>query len=461
MPYTINLSNGNLLTIISDDTLDTSTSLTLLGRSFVGYGEIVAEDLVYLLENFANTTPPSNPLAGQLWYNTSSGVMNYYSGSSWQPVGGASTGITITQTTADNTGLVFYDPSAPANSRYYRIRVRDDGMYDGHLVIESLNDNNTINTVVFDTDSSGDVKVANLAVSGTTSLSTATGVTVADSDNSTNLATTFYVRRTSRIMLSGNLNMYVSPTGSDSNSGLSSGTPFQTLQHAVAVAQHRYDCQGFNVMVNLAAGTYTTGASVSYPITGPGNIFFIGNNSNPASVIVNLAAPGNCFAASFGASIHVQGMTLGAPSGSNAIGAVGGDCLGASLGGAITFQNIIFGTTQRAHIETGIGGYIVASGNYTISGGAFAHWIAGAASGVSVSLVTVTLTGTPAFTYFAWAEGGGYMYLPSITWSPSSDPRATGTRYLAGHGGSIGTNGGGANYLPGNSPGDSTTGYYT
>lgn len=459
MPYTINLSNGNLLTIISDDTLDTSTSLTLLGRSFVGYGEIVAEDLVYLLENFANTTPPSNPLAGQLWFNTSSGVMNYYSGSSWQPVGGASTGINITQTTADNTGLVFYDPSAPANSRYYRIRVRDDGMYAGHLVIESLNDNNSINTVVFDTDNVGDVKLANLAVSGTTSLGTATGVTVADSDSSTNLATTFYVRRTSRIMLGGNLNLYVSPTGSDSNNGLTNGAPFQTLQHAASVAYHAYDCQGFNITINMAAGTYTAGASCSYNLPGSGALYFIGNNSNPSSVVVNLSAAGNCFAASFGANVHVQGMQLGASLGNSGIGQVPGDCFSASLGGAITFRNIIFGQTQRAHMESGAGGYITADGNYTIAGGAGFHMIAGEGSVTAVALVTVTLTGLPAFTYYAWAEGGT-VYAPSITWNPASDPRATGARYLAARGGIIGTNGGGTGYLPGNSPGDSSTGYY-
>jgi hypothetical protein len=52
--------------------LDNTTSLTLVGRNYPGYGQIIADDLIHLLENGASpaSLQPSNPLVGQLWFNT-------------------------------------------------------------------------------------------------------------------------------------------------------------------------------------------------------------------------------------------------------------------------------------------------------------------------------------------------------------------------------------------------------
>ena len=71
MAYTIVKSNGTVLTTIADGTINTSsTSLGLPGRNYAGYGQTLDTNFVHLLENFADSTPPSNPLQGQLWYNT-------------------------------------------------------------------------------------------------------------------------------------------------------------------------------------------------------------------------------------------------------------------------------------------------------------------------------------------------------------------------------------------------------
>ena len=48
---------------------------------------------------------------------------------------------------------------------------------------------------------------------------------------------------------------FVSPSGSDSNSGLSAGAPFSTIQRAIDVLS-TIDCNGFNPEIRLAAGTY-------------------------------------------------------------------------------------------------------------------------------------------------------------------------------------------------------------
>jgi len=69
MPYIINKTNGTKLTTLNDASLDISTSLSLVGRNYSGYGEVFNENFVKLLENFSNTSAPSKPLQGQLWFD--------------------------------------------------------------------------------------------------------------------------------------------------------------------------------------------------------------------------------------------------------------------------------------------------------------------------------------------------------------------------------------------------------
>jgi hypothetical protein len=84
MAYLINRYNGEELAVLDDGTLDTTTSLSLLGRNYSGYGEIQNENFVFLLENFANDTSPSSPISGQLWYNSLTGALNVYDGDNWR-----------------------------------------------------------------------------------------------------------------------------------------------------------------------------------------------------------------------------------------------------------------------------------------------------------------------------------------------------------------------------------------
>ena len=89
MAYTINKFNGEQLIVLEDGTIDTSTSLGLVGRNYVGYGETQNENFIFLLENFANDAPPSRPLQGQIWFNTSNNLTFVYDGATWAPIGSA------------------------------------------------------------------------------------------------------------------------------------------------------------------------------------------------------------------------------------------------------------------------------------------------------------------------------------------------------------------------------------
>lgn len=91
MSYTITKTNGTTLGTILDGTINTSfTSLTLIGRNYANYGELIANDLVALVENFAYSSSPSNPLAGQLWWDTNNGGrLKVYTGSQFKVISSA------------------------------------------------------------------------------------------------------------------------------------------------------------------------------------------------------------------------------------------------------------------------------------------------------------------------------------------------------------------------------------
>tara|TARA_B110000503_G_scaffold143737_1_gene247820 strand:- start:1866 stop:3959 length:2094 start_codon:yes stop_codon:yes gene_type:complete len=97
MAYTINrtdVANNGTITI-EDSTINTQTSLKLPGRNTTAYGAVIAENFLHLLENFAATTEPSNPIEGQLWYDNTLGVesIKVYNGTNWVPGSGISKSI--------------------------------------------------------------------------------------------------------------------------------------------------------------------------------------------------------------------------------------------------------------------------------------------------------------------------------------------------------------------------------
>lgn len=76
MAYTIVKSDGTPLTTIADGTINTtSSSLALPGRNYAGYGQYMDTNFVHQVENFAASSPPSNPLRGQLWYNITNSTL--------------------------------------------------------------------------------------------------------------------------------------------------------------------------------------------------------------------------------------------------------------------------------------------------------------------------------------------------------------------------------------------------
>ena len=89
MAYTINLTDGTIFAVIADGTINTDSSMTLVGKNYAGYGEFLDENFIHLLENSANTTAPGDPLVGQLWWDKTNGVMKVYNGTTFKVVSAA------------------------------------------------------------------------------------------------------------------------------------------------------------------------------------------------------------------------------------------------------------------------------------------------------------------------------------------------------------------------------------
>jgi hypothetical protein len=103
MSYRINHYNGTLIAVVNDGTVNNTLDLTLVGKNYAGYGAIQNDNFVYLLENFANVTPPMAPISGQIWFDSGNRKLKFYDGSKFRTTGGAEIG------TAEPTGLTIGD----------------------------------------------------------------------------------------------------------------------------------------------------------------------------------------------------------------------------------------------------------------------------------------------------------------------------------------------------------------
>jgi microcystin-dependent protein len=86
MPYIVNFTDRENKTPITvyDNTSNADTSLDFPGRNVTGYGQIIAENFLALLENFSSGAAPANPVEGQLWYNSLEGILQIWDNTQWK-----------------------------------------------------------------------------------------------------------------------------------------------------------------------------------------------------------------------------------------------------------------------------------------------------------------------------------------------------------------------------------------
>jgi hypothetical protein len=246
--------------------------------------------------------------------------------------------------------------------------------------------------------------------------------------------------------------LFVASGGSDAaNVGIVSTSPFATRQHAYNWAQSSLDLAGFPLTISVAAGAYSDSCTCNGPLYGQtGAILFQGNGA--CSIAVTAGA---CFQGFNGSNIEPAGFVLSSTGPGTACLALAGSSSGPAPAMLIG-PGLSFGASALAHmLVTGIGQFTLAN-PYTITGGASAHWNANALGSITNgnTAITVTLTGTPAFSAaFAVCTTNALINpLNLITFSGS----ATGARYAVSAGGTIDTNASGASYLPGSVAGSGT-----
>lgn len=90
MAYSINKTDGTILATVADGQIDTlSSDITLIGKNYSGFGESLNENLVKLLENFSNSSAPTHPIRGQIWFDTTESKLKVYNGTGFVPVSSA------------------------------------------------------------------------------------------------------------------------------------------------------------------------------------------------------------------------------------------------------------------------------------------------------------------------------------------------------------------------------------
>lgn len=81
--YTITLTDGTIFAVVDANTLNQTSSVTLIGENYVEYGSYADENWIHLLENSSSSTAPASPLTGQLWYDSGNTLPKIWNGTSW------------------------------------------------------------------------------------------------------------------------------------------------------------------------------------------------------------------------------------------------------------------------------------------------------------------------------------------------------------------------------------------
>ena len=107
MAYTINLTDGTIFATIADGTINTNSSMILVGKNYAGYGEFLDENFIHLLDNGSNTTAPGAPLTGQLWWDKGNSLMKVYTGTAFKTISAATA--SASAPTGNVTGDIWWD----------------------------------------------------------------------------------------------------------------------------------------------------------------------------------------------------------------------------------------------------------------------------------------------------------------------------------------------------------------
>ena len=155
MSYQINFtdSESKAPITVADNTRNTDTSLTFPGRNETGYGQIIAENFVALLENFASASAPVNPIEGQLWYDVANNTLQIYDSTAWKAASNIQKGVSEPDVESANIGELWVDTTNQqlyvfSGSRWILVGPNfSTGLRSGPIV-EQIVDSDNLNKVI-------------------------------------------------------------------------------------------------------------------------------------------------------------------------------------------------------------------------------------------------------------------------------------------------------------------------
>jgi len=109
MTYTINRTDGSRSIVIPDGTINTETTVTLVGKNYPGYGAVLDQNFLRLLENSSNVTPPSAPLSGELWWDSTNKILKAFTGVNWKSIGSTTASYNKPALSSSKTGDLWWD----------------------------------------------------------------------------------------------------------------------------------------------------------------------------------------------------------------------------------------------------------------------------------------------------------------------------------------------------------------
>jgi hypothetical protein len=263
-----------------------------------------------------------------------------------------------------------------------------------------------------------------------------------------------------RIILTAATTFYVGTNGSDANNGLTSGTPWKTLAHAMSVIIGQYDFGGQTVTLQVVAGSsnYTERLTLS-PWVGGGSFIFDGGGKtiNYAGVATN---DGTVFlqGGALPGIATIQNVTIASSQGASSLvtGIFVQSASSLKIGSGVTF-----GSNFSAHmLALNPGSIIFLAASLTISGNSpNGFFVNGGVIRLFGGAISITFSAAVSIGVVADAlNGGGLISLPSslVTWVNPGN--VTGQRYSVASNAIITTAGGGLNFIPGTIAGTTSSG---
>lgn len=150
MAYTINLTDGTIYATIADGTINSNSSMILVGKNYAGYGEFLDENFIHLLENGSNTVAPGAPLVGQLWWDKGANTMKVYNGTVFKTIGSATA--SASAPSSNVTGDLWFDTTNQQlkcwNGTSFILIGPSGDPSTAEVVIETIADNVSVDHVI-------------------------------------------------------------------------------------------------------------------------------------------------------------------------------------------------------------------------------------------------------------------------------------------------------------------------